>query len=492
MRRPSTEHNEDDLNRLTASASVRSTESVNSSQTVIKNNSNNDSNNNSSKNNSSNYLPNIAIEYQQQCRKRKDRQDSTSSLTQDRKVVRSNSEENVPTAAQSANDTIRRVSSHEDFNKKLPLQQHNENDENVELQLSYKENALDDDEEEEGEYEEEEEEEDELSNQSKVGDDGDLTVSQNKMIDIERNQLQTQVQHHDFDEAEHRRNSERFLKTKQPSGRKSPRRSKKSSSNMNQDRLHNSDRHVEKIVVDDEDEENLPKSKPRYPWESSTEDNPIMCQRFRNDNSSTSFDDAHHSISTFIKHDHDLVMKFNMIADEEEEDAPEKKHYRNFMSVENVKTRDIMQKSHSPLSGVFQTPDERIRQINKRLTSLKKKISNYEESFENNYGYRPSHADKANDKNIKNYIAEIHRMRKEKSQIKADPITAMGYKNKFDDSMPVEKKMGKIKDSLQDIENVSLFIFKFLIVTHSTILIEFVVIIFTKFPKINRVRDLIF
>lgn len=457
MRRPSTEHNEDDLNRLTASASVRSTESVNSSQTVIKNKSNNDSNNNSSsKNNSSNYLPNIAIEYQQQCRKRKDRQDSTSSLTQDRKVVRSNSEENVPTAAQSANDTIRRVSSHEDFNKKLPLQQHSENDENVELQLSYKESALDDEEEEE--EDEEEDEEEELSNQSKVGDDGDLTTgSKNKMIDIERNQLQSQVHHHEFDEAEHRRNSERFLKTKQPtSGRKSPRRSKKSSSSgINQDRLINSDRHVEKIIVDGEDEENLPKSKPRYPWESSTEDNPIMCQRFRNDNIGTSFDDAHHSISTYIKHDHDLVMKFNMIADEEEEDAPEKKHYRNFMSVENVKTRDIMQKSHSPLSGVFQTPDERIRQINKRLTSLKKKISNYEESFENNYGYRPSHADKANDKNIKNYIAEIHRMRKEKSQIKADPITAMGYKNKFDDSMPVEKKMGKIKDSLQDIENVS-------------------------------------
>lgn len=463
MRRPSTEHNEDDLNRLTASASVRSTESVNSSsQTVIKNNSNNDSNNNSSsKNNSSNYLPNIAIEYQQQCRKRKDRQDSTSSLTQDRKVVRSNSEENVPTAVQSANDTIRRVSSHEDFNKKLPLQHHNENDENVELQLSYKESALDDDGEED-ENEGEEEEDEELSNQSKVGDDGELTGSKNKMIDFERNQLQSQVHYREFDEAEHRRNSERFLKTKQPSGRKSPRRSKKSSSSsMNQDRLQNSDGRVEKIIVDgdDDDEENLPKAKPRYPWESSTEDNPIMCQRFRNVNSSTPFDDAHHSISTFIKHDHDLVMKFNMTTDEEEEDAPEKKHYRNFMSVENVKTRDIMQKSHSPLSGVFQTPDERIRQINKRLTSLKKKISNYEESFENNYGYRPSHADKANDKNIKNYLVEIHRMRKEKSQIKADPITAMGYKNKFDDSMPVEKKMGKIKDSLQDIENVSLKVY---------------------------------
>lgn len=459
MRRPSTEHNEDDLNRLTTSASVRSSDSVNSSQTVIKNNNNNnnnDSNNNSSSNgkinSSSNYLPNIAIEYQQQCRKRKDRQDSTSSLTQDRKVVRSNSEENVPTAAvlQSTNDAIRRVSSHEDFNKK-PLQEHNEKTaECVEQQLSLKideeENTLED-------YEEVEE----LTNQSKLGDDVDLTGSKNKLID----QVQAQVLVvRDFDENEHRRNSERFLKTKLPSsGRKSPRRSKKSG-HSSRDRSHNSD--GDKISVDGEDEENLPKSKPRLPWESSIEDNPIICQRFRNERSgsSTHFDDVHHSISKFIKNDHDNL-KFNMIvaADDAEvevdDDEPDKKHYRNFMSVENVKTRDIMQKSHSPLSGVFQTPDERIRQINKRLTSLKKKISNYEESFENNYGYRPSHADKANDKNIKNYIAEIHRMRKEKSQIKADPITAMGYKNKFDDSVPVEKKLGKIKDSLQDIENVS-------------------------------------
>lgn len=431
MRRPSTEHNEDDLNRLTTSASVRSTDSVNSSN---KNN-RNDSNNNSSKNNSSNYLPNIAIEYQQQCRKRKDRQDSTSSITQDRKVVRSSSEEHVPTAVlQDPNDVIRRVSSHEDFNKK-PLQEHNENDENrvTEQCLKTHENALDGD---------------EMNNQSVSDDGSDLKSTKNKLIDEMLQEL---------DENEHRRNSERFLKTKSPSGRKSPRRPKKSSSHSsNKNSSLKSD--ALKLNESDEDEENLPKSRPRLPWESSGEDNPIKCQRFRNENSNTSFDHIHASFSKYIKQDHDLV-KFTPPTiedcdDDDEDEIPnDKKHYRNFMSIENVKTRDILQKSHSPLSGVYQTPDERIRQINKRLTSLKKKISNYEESFENNYGYRPSHADKANDKNIKNYIAEIHRLRKEKSQIKADPITAMGYKNKFDDT---EKKMGKMKESLLDIETVGL------------------------------------
>lgn len=426
MRRPSTEHNEDDLNRLTTSASVRSTDSVNSSNKK----NHNDSNNNSSKNNSSNYLPNIAIEYHQQCRKRKDRQDSTSSITQDRKVVRSSSAEHVPTAVlQDPNDVIRRVSSHEDFNKK-PLQEQNENDENrvTEQCSKINENAL---------------KSDVMNNQSIKDDGSDLKCSKSKLID---------EMLHELDENEHRRNSERFLKTKSPSGRKSPRRPKKSSSSSaNKNSSLKSD--ACKLNESDEDEENLPKSRPRLPWESSGDDNPIKCQRFRNENSNTSFDHIHASFSKYIKQDHDLVKFTPTIDDYDDDDFVEKKHYRNFMSIENVKTCDILQKSHSPQSGIFQTPDERIRHINKRLTSLKKKISNYEESFENNYGYRPSHADKANDKNIKNYIAEIHRLRKEKGQIKADPLAAMGYKNKFDDT---EKKLVKIKDSLLDIETVSI------------------------------------
>lgn len=453
MRRPSTEQNEDDLNRLTTSASVRSSESVNSTHTVIKaiNNTSNDNNNNTNgngKNNSSNYLPNIIIastEYQQQCRKRKDRQDSISSITQDRKVVRSSSEEHVP-SCQDQNDAIRRVSSHEDFNisnKPLSLEELNESSDNNENKVIV----------------------DQIDEDVKVKNTFSKIDSTNKVNLLPSSNDLT-------DENERRRNSERFLKT---SGRKSPRRLRKTPSpNILREAAEMCKleelKKDSKILVDDdenENEKNLPNSpvvvKPLYPWES-LEDKPVVCQRF----AENTFDHVHHSISKFIKHDHDLV-KNNLTIDDEDEvarhhyDFIEKKHYRhdNFMNIENVKTH---QKIHSP-AGIFQTPDERIRQINKRLTSLKKKISTYEESFETNYGYRPSHADKSSDKNIKNYIAEIHKLRKEKSQIKADPIAAMGYKNKFDDSIPVEKKMSKVKESLQDIEKVLELKMVFLLIT---------------------------
>lgn len=437
MRRPSTEQTEGDLNRLTTSASIRSNESLNSTQTIIKANVNNDSNNNKS-NNSSNYLPNIIIanaEYQQ-CRKRKDRHDSISSLTQDRKLVRSNSEEHVPSCQ---GEVIRRVSSHEDFKKPLPLKEHNENDDKigVECLQSVKEEIG--------------------NNQSSV----DSTTLRNKLIDVSPPQLHRLSPNGDsFDEHERRRNTERFLKTKSPSGRKSPRKSRKSSPRPqlehDENMLSLSYRQEKRDFTSSREEEEevaamAPMSRALYPWEH-LDDNPVVCQRF----AENTFDHVHHSITNFLKHDHDLVKYSSTVDDSSATELPDKKPYRSFLHAENVKTRDIMQKSHSPV-GLYQTPDERIRQINKRLTSLKKKISAYEENFETNYGYRPSQADKTNDKHIKNFIAEICKLRKEKSQIKTDPITAMGYKNKFDDSaLPAEKKLTKVKDTLVDIEKVNI------------------------------------
>ena len=454
MRRPSTEQTEGDLNRLTTSASIRSNESLSSAQTINKANVNNDNNNNKN-NSSSNYLPNIIIassEYQH-CRKRKDRQDSISSLTQDRKLVRSNSEEHVPSCQ---GEVIRRVASHEDFNKPSPLKEHNEkSDENVvggddpKCLQPVKEEIV-------------------SSNQSC----NDLTATENKLIDVPSSQQIHRLSPHggdSFDEHERRRNSERFLKTKSPSGRKSPRKSRKSSPRPGSERNENDYKSSKSSVSSNEnfdskvnEVEDAPPAMTRslYPWENH-DDKPIVCQRF----AEHTFDHVHHSITKFIKHDHDLV-KFSLTPDEgnaTSEVTVDKKPYRSFLNAENVKTRDIMQKSHSPVD-IYQTPDERVRQINKRLTTLKKKISAYEENFEQNYGYRPSQADKTNDKHIKNYIAEIHKLRKEKSQIKADPITAMGYKNKFDDSLPAEKKLAKVKDTLVEIEKVKFFrLFSFII-----------------------------
>lgn len=436
MRRPSTEQTEGDLNRLTTSASIRSNESLNSTQTIIKTNVNNDSNNN--KNNSSNYLPNIIIassEYQQ-CRKRKDRQDSISSLTQDRKLVRSNSEEHVPSCQ---GEVIRRVASHEDFKKPSPLKEHNEKSEENsggECLHPVKEETG--------------------NNQPR----NEFASARNNLIDVAALQVHRLSPNGDSnDEHERRRNSERFLKTKSPSGRKSPRKSRKSSPRLHSERNENDRSSYQQESSEpasskaDEVDESETKSQMRslYPWENPDDNGPVVCQRF----AENTFDYVHHSITEFVKNDQDLV-RFSSLPDEAvvNEVTIGKKPYRSFLNAEDIKTRDIMQKSHSPV-GVYQTPDERIRQINKRLTSLKKKVSVYEERFEVNYGYRPSQADKTNDKHIKNYVAEIHKLRKEKSQIKADPITAMGYKNKFDDSMPAEKKLSKVRDTLVEIEKVS-------------------------------------
>ena len=45
--------------------------------------------------------------------------------------------------------------------------------------------------------------------------------------------------------------------------------------------------------------------------------------------------------------------------------------------------------------------------------SLKKKVKHYEEEFEREYGYRPSHADKMGNKDIKRMYAEMNKLRKE-------------------------------------------------------------------------------
>ncbi|XP_077291417.1 protein FAM13A [Arctopsyche grandis] len=66
------------------------------------------------------YLPKLADDWSVETitRKRKERQDSGSSSAQERKVIRSNSEERTCALAQTTcDDNIRRVSSHEDFEK---------------------------------------------------------------------------------------------------------------------------------------------------------------------------------------------------------------------------------------------------------------------------------------------------------------------------------------------------------------------------------------
>lgn len=64
-------------------------------------------------------------------------------------------------------------------------------------------------------------------------------------------------------------------------------------------------------------------------------------------------------------------------------------------------------------------------------------------------GYKPSHAEKMNDRYMKNAAAEIHKLRKEKQQIKSSSMSGTGLK-----VTQGGRKTDKLKDVLVEIEKV--------------------------------------
>ncbi|PNF24688.1 hypothetical protein B7P43_G17562 [Cryptotermes secundus] len=69
--------------------------------------------------------------------------------------------------------------------------------------------------------------------------------------------------------------------------------------------------------------------------------------------------------------------------------------------------------------------EARLKHLSKQMNSLKKKLKHYEEEFEREYGYRPSHADKMGNRDIKKMYTEINKLRKEVKCLKEDPHCVM-------------------------------------------------------------------
>lgn len=122
----------------------------------------------------------------------------------------------------------------------------------------------------------------------------------------------------------------------------------------------------------------------------------------------------------------------------------------HFAKGDSLKARDLMK--GQPLPNIYTSPDEKLKQINKRLTALKKRVATYDENYEMENGYRPSLSIKLNERFVKNALAEIHKLRKEKQALKADPMNAMGYKT----SPANDQKVQKMKDTIFEIEKVRL------------------------------------
>ncbi|KAJ9592636.1 hypothetical protein L9F63_015691, partial [Diploptera punctata] len=69
--------------------------------------------------------------------------------------------------------------------------------------------------------------------------------------------------------------------------------------------------------------------------------------------------------------------------------------------------------------------ETKVKQLTKQMNSLKKKLRRYEEEFEREYGYRPSHADKMGNRDIKKICTELNKLRKEMKHLKEDPHGAI-------------------------------------------------------------------
>ncbi|XP_062543525.1 protein FAM13A isoform X1 [Armigeres subalbatus] len=547
MRRPSLGQNEDDLSRLTtvispttASLSSAQTEpdggdhsggcgdksnykinnhhllqqqhskngSTSSSSSINSSTNNNNNNNNYSCSNNCNIsnssssasldgalLPNVTNSSEwQNCRKRKERQDSTSSISQDRKLIRSNSEEHLP----NCKEVIRRVSSHEDFKKPSPL---------IEISVD-KENIIEESAEEQQQLEEQQIFEKNLKNSSEnlkkffIGSESLCAASRDSTegnyhykVDEARHHHQHHLQsnhlsHHnrnrlspsrdvlknrkdsdsELDE-EHarRRHCERFSKTRPPPGRKSvsPRNrtktikyssgKEKSGSEYfySKHDSHHSVKHERRgygkkektadqktpeadIVSDYNDNTVLEKGKeesPRekqLPWDQSFQDDtPVVCQRFA---------------------DHKFEHATKMATFGEIRSLPPNatlKHYGGYRSSE------LHQTNQKPIPQANNMFDDRIKTISRKLSGLKKKLSQYEDRFERENGYRPAHEDKTSDSSIKAVVVEIHKLRKEKIQIKADLAVLNAKAAKAEaaaSSQEGESKLSKMKESIADIE----------------------------------------
>lgn len=385
MRHPSSAKKEGDLSRLTTSSSS-STNDQNSvylpESEII------------SHKFSSTYLPEVIDPLEWQIsRKRKERQDSTSSITQDRKLIRSNSEEYIPNVDY---EVIRRVCSHEEF-KHVLQDRTNENIEHHECRERKASN---------NEVQEILRETHKRAETSPARS-RTFDFSHKHRISPLRDSRHGYKNSDEVDgENERRRNSERFCKARAPSGRRSQsskkankylasklrerdenvykyditvlkceRRGFVSISRHSDEKLSKNDLADETTALLEQNDTTHPTDTPinkstneSLPWEISFQDDtPVVCPRF--------------SGNTF---DHVNTSRDNLARSASVSSNNGLKSLGNFTKVENLKTRELMQSI--PSVNLLQPPDEKLKQINKRLIALKKRVENFEEIFQREHG----------------------------------------------------------------------------------------------------------
>ncbi|CAH0557298.1 unnamed protein product [Brassicogethes aeneus] len=308
-------------------------------------------------------------------RKRKERQESISSLCQDRKVIRSNSEERPAQRKYiEKKDNIRRVSSSEDFKKSASIEKINVSPSRYssnEKAMAY----------EDYEYEKRRSHE-RFSRPLALKSKRTHPNKRLKVRYITRAKFKPEVdqtkENHKYDlDLNHTENAE------------SPQISKFLSSLQNPE-------------TEDEDRAPSPITSPISPvLDLKTLHEQIDCSEPALSNCNQKPDDEPQSPSISLASNRLLLSPRNSIIATHriylDKDVPQIK-----MTLDN--------KPKNPV-------DERMQKLSKDINALKRKIKKKEVEFENKNGFKPSHVDKLNDGSMKKLYAELTKLKKEQRQL---------------------------------------------------------------------------
>ncbi|XP_018564291.1 protein FAM13A [Anoplophora glabripennis] len=105
----------------------------------------------------------------------------------------------------------------------------------------------------------------------------------------------------------------------------------------------------------------------------------------------------------------------------------------------------------SSLDKTPQNPvDERLQRLSKQINSLKKKIKKYEIEFESNYGFKPSHVEKMNDKAMKKFYTDLGKLRKEQKQM--NEVSKNCLLISGNETEPEKTDVINLKDTIHEID----------------------------------------
>ncbi|XP_064544288.1 protein FAM13A isoform X2 [Drosophila montana] len=208
---------------------------------------------------------------------------------------------------------------------------------------------------------------------------------------------------------------------------------------------------------------NLTSAQESLPWERGDEPAPVLSRRYAHSRHHAGNIDADAKLAKVMPYPQQQPKQAASVQllGEDMDCLEPMDAVRAFSSLENMRTRDVMQQV-VPAMMAFQTPEERVKAINRRVTALKKKLVQLEDSLEQRLGYRPSQAERLNDKYMKNALAELSKLRKERHELKTDPIAALGLKvgaggcgvgsGIAASGQEAAKKLERMKNTLSEIE----------------------------------------